>query len=125
MIYSILTATRRQILALLLMLSPNKDLMKQRKATCWRLPIHQTQTAGLMPKLSVQLRPVKSAHPRMGGPPAGLRLLIKQTVGMLGRMGLILKDFPGKLNPMGGIFSAFLITTVTFRVQECNADKKL
>lgn len=125
MIYSILTTTRRQILALLSMLSPNKDLVKQRKATGWRLPIYQTQTPGLMPKLSVQLRPVKSAHLWTRGPWAGFKTPDQADSRDAGKNGSDSQDFPGKLNPMGGIFSAFLITTVTFRILECNADKKL
>lgn len=67
-----------------------------------------------MPKLSVQLQPVKSVYLQMGGPRAGLRL-IKQTVGMLGRMGLILKGFQENLILRVDSFQLFSLL-VTFRI---------
>lgn len=62
-------------------LSPDKDLVGQRRVTCVRLPSQRDSNSGLMPKPSARLRPVRSGQLLRGGTQAGLGLLTK--LGML------------------------------------------
>lgn len=64
-------------------LSPDKDLVVQRRVTCVRLPSQQDSNSSLMPKPSARLRPVRSGRLLRGGTQAWLGLLTKQTIGML------------------------------------------